>query len=590
MNSKRDFEDIDDVLAKRARLTDELSNDEVLAREKAEIGPPCPAKDESHDVQSHGESTSFRAITEVNGDDDSELSDFGFECFDDFDAPEGQDRQPVAGPMGWIQRHIELGTDPCHILKEMLPSNFSLPEGMDLYMMWKLIFDLLTDPQPRQKLPDINTLDQVLDLLRSCRNILVLTGAGVSVSCGIPDFRSRDGIYARLSKEYPDLPDPQAMFDIKYFRSNTKPFYKFAKEIYPGKFKPSLSHRFIHHLEKSNKLLRNYTQNIDTLEREAGITRVIECHGSFSTASCTNCKYNVPSTAIRDDILNQVTPFCPKCQVSEDTLSVMKPDIVFFGESLPQTFYDCIEQDINQVDLLIVIGSSLKVRPVNLIPNQIPANIPQILINREPLSNMNFDVELLGDCDTIIAHMCKQLGEPWSQVLQGFEIPSVPKEFLEPFLQTPPDSPEDLHNEMVVNHDDGPHKEFCDSEKNRVTESCDLLGQKENKDVPHIFLPTCRYIFHGAEIGRCNSPSPFDDDDEDESNKSDCSSEMDDKIDELNNCIEHGINDEKEVVTGHVEKNYKANYEHTVKNDPEHDSVNEIVGDKSLGECFEEKR
>ena len=53
----------------------------------------------------------------------------------------------------------------------------------------------------------------------------------MSVSCGIPDFRSRDGIYARLSKEYPDLPDPQAMFDIKYFRSNTKPFYKFAKVI-----------------------------------------------------------------------------------------------------------------------------------------------------------------------------------------------------------------------------------------------------------------------------------------------------------------------------------------------------------------------
>ena len=53
----------------------------------------------------------------------------------------------------------------------------------------------------------------------------------MSVSCGIPDFRSRDGIYARLSKEYPDLPDPQAMFDIKYFRSNTKPFYKFAKVL-----------------------------------------------------------------------------------------------------------------------------------------------------------------------------------------------------------------------------------------------------------------------------------------------------------------------------------------------------------------------
>ncbi len=57
--------------------------------------------------------------------------------------------------------------------------------------------------------------------------------------------------------------------------------YLFIQEIYPGKFKPSLSHRFIHQLEKNNKLLRNYTQNIDTLEREAGITRVIECHGEM---------------------------------------------------------------------------------------------------------------------------------------------------------------------------------------------------------------------------------------------------------------------------------------------------------------------
>lgn len=72
---------------------------------------------------------------------------------------------------------------------------------------------------------------------------------------------------------------------------------QFFKEIYPGKFKPSLSHRFIHNLEKKNKLLRNYTQNIDTLEREAGITRVIECHGKYSVTSaqdfakCKGCPF-----------------------------------------------------------------------------------------------------------------------------------------------------------------------------------------------------------------------------------------------------------------------------------------------------------
>lgn len=65
----------------------------------------------------------------------------------------------------------------------------------------------------------------------------------VSVSCGIPDFRSRDGIYARLAVDFPDLPDPQAMFDIHYFRRDPRPFFKFAREIYPGQFTPSLCHR-----------------------------------------------------------------------------------------------------------------------------------------------------------------------------------------------------------------------------------------------------------------------------------------------------------------------------------------------------------
>lgn len=69
------------------------------------------------------------------------------------------------------------------------------------------------------------------------------------------------------------------MFDINYFAQDPRPFYKFAREIYPGQFKPSPCHRFIKMLDKQKKLLRNYSQNIDTLEQAAGIENVIECHG-----------------------------------------------------------------------------------------------------------------------------------------------------------------------------------------------------------------------------------------------------------------------------------------------------------------------
>lgn len=81
-------------------------------------------------------------------------------------------------------------------------------------------------------------------MIVGAQNIMVLTGAGVSVSCGIPDFRSRDGIYVRLAIDFPDLPDPQAMFDIHYFSQDPRPFFKFARDIYPGKFKPSPCHRY----------------------------------------------------------------------------------------------------------------------------------------------------------------------------------------------------------------------------------------------------------------------------------------------------------------------------------------------------------
>ncbi|XP_038197151.1 NAD-dependent protein deacetylase sirtuin-1 isoform X4 [Arvicola amphibius] len=186
-------------------------------------------------------------------------------------------------------------------------------------------------------------------------------------------------------------------------------------EIYPGQFQPSLCHKFIALSDKEGKLLRNYTQNIDTLEQVAGIQRIIQCHGSFATASCLICKYKVDCETVRGDIFNQVVPRCPRCPADEP-LAIMKPEIVFFGENLPEQFHRAMKYDKDEVDLLIVIGSSLKVRPVALIPSSIPHEVPQILINREPLPHLHFDVELLGDCDVIINELCHRLGGEYAKL------------------------------------------------------------------------------------------------------------------------------------------------------------------------------
>ncbi|XP_075331593.1 NAD-dependent protein deacetylase sirtuin-1 [Odontesthes bonariensis] len=319
--------------------------------------------------------------------------------------------QPQIGSYSVIQQQIR-ETDPRAILRDLLPET-TLPPDLDDMTLWQIIINI-SEPPKRKKRKNINTLEDVVRLLLHSRRILVLTGAGVSVSCGIPDFRSRDGIYARLAVDFPDLPDPQSMFDIDYFRRDPRPFFKFAKEIYPGQFQPSPCHRFISLLDKKGRLLRNYTQNIDTLEQVAGVQRIIQCHGSFATASCLNCQHEVDCEAIREDIFNQVVPHCPHCP--DIPLAIMKPDIVFFGENLPEMFHRAMKQDKDEVDLLIVIGSSLKVRPVALIPNSIPHEVPQILINREPLPHLNFDVELLGDCDGIINELCHRLGGDFEQL------------------------------------------------------------------------------------------------------------------------------------------------------------------------------
>lgn len=324
---------------------------------------------------------------------------------------------------------------PPRILIRHLAPTLNLPADSDDIMLWNMLVSML-EPPKRKKLKDYNTIEDAVELIKNSHRIMVLSGAGISTSAGLPDFRSRDGIYVQIHEEYPDLTDPKSMFEIGYFKTNPLPFYRFAKALYPGQFEPTIGHKFIKCIEDHEKLLRNYSQNIDTLEKQAGIKRVIECHGSFSKASCTNCNYCVDGDDIKDDIMNQKVPHCPKCLESKKTnndnnnvqgdnyefretdnkLAIMKPNIVFFGEQLGDEFHSSLEFDKEQLDLLIVIGSSLKVRPVALIPDSVPPEVPQILINKEPLENFDFDIELLGNCDDIIQELCLRLGNGWSKI------------------------------------------------------------------------------------------------------------------------------------------------------------------------------
>lgn len=145
-----------------------------------------------------------------------------------------------------------------------------------------------------------------------------------SIGAGIPDFRSPGtGLYDNLQKY--NLPYPEAIFDISFYRETPQPFVTLAKELWPGiQFSPTLTHSFLKLLSDKGLLLRLYTQNIDGLEFLAGIPeeQLVECHGHFRTAACIECKTTTDSNRVKETIVVEgETPLCMRCEGN------VKPDI-----------------------------------------------------------------------------------------------------------------------------------------------------------------------------------------------------------------------------------------------------------------------
>mmetsp|Transcript_20182 Transcript_20182/g.47045 ORF Transcript_20182/g.47045 Transcript_20182/m.47045 type:complete len:358 (-) Transcript_20182:15-1088(-) len=255
------------------------------------------------------------------------------------------------------------------------------------------------------------------------KHIVFCVGAGISVAAGIPDFRSPGtGLYDNLEKY--KLPHPEAIFDLDYFEERPEAFCTLARELWPGQghIKPTTSHHFMRLLQDRGILARVYTQNIDTLEREAGVDEklLVEAHGSFHEASCIRCRKQHTLEWVRQQIFDDSIKV-PRCECG----GLVKPNIVFFGEDLPLRFGQCLQQDFGRgasPDLVIVAGTSLQVHPFASIPGM--ARCPRILINRElPETFMprSWDVTMLGDCDAGFSHLAGLLG--WKDDLERLASP-----------------------------------------------------------------------------------------------------------------------------------------------------------------------
>jgi NAD-dependent SIR2 family protein deacetylase len=263
------------------------------------------------------------------------------------------------------------------------------------------------------------SISKLADVITSVpkQSVIVMQGAGISVSAGIPDFRTPvTGFYSRV--EALGLPYPEAIFDINLFRDDPRAFYSVAHELLPGKFKPTPAHYFSRLLSEKGKLLRVYTQNIDGLEKLAGLKeeQLVEAHGHFRAAHCSLCGYETEIDIVIKGVETGRPVRCP-CG------GFVKPDIVFFGENLPQRYFDLSEEDFPKCKLLIVLGTSLTVTPFASLVDWVSPGVPRYLLNREPAGPFRTadpksqDRFLKGDCDELVKAVADAL--KWRKELDG---------------------------------------------------------------------------------------------------------------------------------------------------------------------------
>jgi NAD-dependent deacetylase len=211
--------------------------------------------------------------------------------------------------------------------------------------------------------------------MRRRRPCVVLTGAGVSTESGIPDFRSPTGIWAEF--------DPLEYASIDAFRSDPEKVWRF----YAPRFsmlldaKPNAAHLALAELERRGLVSAIVTQNIDVLHQRAGSREVVEVHGSIRTSSCPHCGTAYGLARVLELIGNRPGE-APRCVTFA---AVLKPDVVFFGELLPEREVDRAYELARSARLMLVVGSSLEVFPIAGLPLEtIEAGGELAIVNREP--------------------------------------------------------------------------------------------------------------------------------------------------------------------------------------------------------------
>lgn len=246
-------------------------------------------------------------------------------------------------------------------------------------------------------------LAHLAELIRAARSVVALTGAGISVPSGIPDFRSPGtGMWAQV--------DPMEVAHIDAFHHDPARFWGFYRERFAtlaGK-QPNDAHRALVAMERGGLLTGVITQNVDMLHRKAGTRELIEVHGSIATCSCLRCHHTVTleqARALAEDAADGV-PRCVPCHAP------LKPDVVLFGEMLHPGALERAQRLCAGADVLLCIGSSLEVHPVAALPSitsQAGGAVAIITQGPTPLDDVA-DVRLHGDVVVELRELAAAVG------------------------------------------------------------------------------------------------------------------------------------------------------------------------------------
>jgi len=202
---------------------------------------------------------------------------------------------------------------------------------------------------------DLEATAYAAGILRDARYVVALTGAGISVPSGIPDFRSDGGLW--------DHENPMEIASLRAFHTNPHRFYDWFRPLLNRLLaaQPNPAHLALGALERGGMLKAVVTQNIDGLHQRAGSREVYELHGHLRSATCLSCERQVPSAPLMERVRRGAIPRC-SCG------GLFKPDVVLFDELLPRGLFWLAQQALETCDLLIVAGTALEVAPVSEMP------------------------------------------------------------------------------------------------------------------------------------------------------------------------------------------------------------------------------